>query len=107
MEGTLASASGDDGFFSDIEAGIGSGISRIGSEILPIWAERQLVGQQKDQLSQPTFNAAAAPPRNNDALRTVTGPAVTGSTGGIPNVFFWIGGALGLVLIGAFFLRGR
>lgn len=104
----LASLSGgNDGFFSSISEGISEGISKIGSDVLPVWAANQLKVQSNDQLAAPTFNPGAAPPRNNDALRTTTGVAVTGSSGGVPNAVWFVAGAVGLVMLGAVFLRGR
>lgn len=48
----MGSASGSmDGFFSQIGEGIAQGISRIGSDVLPIWAAQQLGLQKKDQLA--------------------------------------------------------
>lgn len=71
--GTTAGTGGGDGLFGSIKTafeGIGQGVSFIGREILPVFAARELLQQQDDQLKQPTFvfNPGANPSTqfNND-----------------------------------------
>lgn len=42
-------------FFGSVTAGIGEGISKIGSEILPNWAQGELDQQKADQLQKETY----------------------------------------------------
>ena len=52
-----------DGFFGSIGAAWETGLSKIGSEILPNWVQSQVNRQSEDQLNKSTFDAAAALPR--------------------------------------------
>ena len=52
-----------DGFFGTIGAAWETGLSKIGSEILPNWVQSQANRQSGDQLSRSTFDATAALPR--------------------------------------------
>lgn len=108
---TTSDAGGGDGFFSSIASSVGEGISRIGSDILPVWAANQLGVQQNDQLSQNTFTPDPNQPRNADAIRSTAGtvasanqaPATVSSVLN-PTVLIVIGT---FIVVGALLLRGR
>lgn len=52
-----------EGFFGNIGAAFETGLSKVGSEILPNWVQGQVSRQSGDQLNKTTFNAASALPR--------------------------------------------
>ena len=52
-----------EGFFGNIGAAFESGISKVGSDILPNWVQSQVLRQSKDQLGDSTFNQQFAPDR--------------------------------------------
>ncbi len=52
-----------DGFFGSIGAAWETGLSKVGSEILPNWVQSQVNRQSGDQLAKSTFDASAALPR--------------------------------------------
>lgn len=52
-----------EGFFGTIGSAWETGVSKIGSEILPNWVQSQVSRQSGDQLSKSTFDASAALPR--------------------------------------------
>lgn len=73
---TTTATGGSNGFFSDLK----SGISNTLNEFLPVWASLELQQQYRNQLAQPTYDANAAPPRNNDGMTSTTqvrNPATT------------------------------
>jgi len=98
-----------EGFFGNIGAAWETGLSKIGSEILPNWVQSQVNRQAKDQLADNTYNSTTAPLR-------VAGQAI-GDTAVAPQTGFQkvvadlkigsIGGGsillMGLVLIGIIF----
>jgi len=111
---SLSSILGDsrapsDGFFGTIGAAWETGLSKIGSEILPNWVQSQVNRQAKDQLVDNTYNSTTAPPRvEGQAIQTTGSPPPTG----IQKVFAdmkigSIGGGsillMGLVLVGIIF----
>lgn len=49
-----------DGFFGNVSAAWETGLSKIGSEILPNWVQSQVNRQSVDQLKSSTFDATAA-----------------------------------------------
>ena len=55
-----------EGFFGNIGAAWETGLSKIGSDILPNWVQSQVSRQSGDQLNKTTFNAASALPRQDD-----------------------------------------
>ena len=95
-----------EGFFGNISSAFGTGLAKIGSEILPNWVQSQATRQSKDQLADNTYNSTTAPLR-------VEGQAVQ-NTGTLPqtgiqkafadlNIGSIGGGSLllmGLVLVG-------
>lgn len=110
---TGSSNQGSDGFFSTIGGAFKEGISRIGADILPVWAAEQLRRSSRDR-AQPTFNAEEAPPRNDDGIGTTSGPATTGTVlGGLggrdlamsPAMLLAIVAAVGVVAWVAFTAR--
>ena len=64
--------SGGNGFWSNVSSGLGEGLGKIGGQILPIWAAKELKIQSSDQLNQSTFDQNALPPgaRLDDQRRT-------------------------------------
>jgi len=52
-----------EGFFGNIGAAFETGLSKVGSEILPNWVQGQVSRQSGDQLNKSTFNLASAPIR--------------------------------------------
>jgi len=60
--GAAETPSGSD-FFGTIATGFETGLSRIGSDVLPNWAAHQLGLQTEDQLKDPLFQEEYAPPR--------------------------------------------
>ena len=54
-----------EGFFGTIGSAWETGISKVGSEILPNWVQSQVFRQSGDQLDKSTFNAAYALPRQD------------------------------------------
>ena len=95
-----------EGFFGNISAAFETGLSKIGSEILPNWVQSQATRQSRNQLADNTYNSTTAPPR-------VAGQAI-GDSAVMPQTGFQkavadlkigsIGGGsillMGLVLIG-------
>lgn len=62
MSATQASpSSAIDGFFSTLGQGLGIGLSRIGSDVLPRFVDHELNSQQYPQLFNPLFDPRAAP----------------------------------------------
>jgi len=70
--------SGGNGFWSNVSSGLGEGIGKIGGQLLPIWAAKELEIQSVDQLNDTTFNNDFLPPsaRLDDQRRT-TGDSPT------------------------------
>ena len=87
---TGSSNQGSDGFFSKIGDAFSEGLQRIGADILPVWAAEEL-RRRTEPRDRPTFDADPAPPRNDDGMRTTSGPAVTGT---VANAFGFGTGAL-------------
>lgn len=52
-----------DSFFGTVASGIGEGLSKIGGEIMPNWAQKELINQKKDQLKDATYQADKAAAR--------------------------------------------
>lgn len=52
-----------DGFFGSIGSAFETGISKIGTDILPNWVQSQANRQSGDQLDRSTFNSTAAQDR--------------------------------------------
>ena len=52
-----------EGFFGNISAAFQTGISKIGSDILPNWVQSQVSRQANDQMSDNTFDSTTAPLR--------------------------------------------
>lgn len=52
-----------EGFFGNIGAAFETGISKIGSDILPNWVQSQASRQAGDQLNRSTFDSTSAPDR--------------------------------------------
>lgn len=44
-------------FFGNVSAGLGEGLAKIGSEIVPNWAKTELEKQSQDQLKKETYSA--------------------------------------------------
>lgn len=57
---------GDGGFWSKISDTFGEGIGKIGSDVLPRWANNQINGQKKNKLNQDTINRNLLPPSLSD-----------------------------------------
>lgn len=102
---TAKQAGGSNPFFSLLNTAVGS-VADTANEVLPRWVQSQFNLQQTDQLQQPTFNAANAPPTIQN------GQGSTQSAGVQPALFdFQFGGTkfdattivlAGVVVIGAF-----
>lgn len=78
---TAGGSGGDNGFFSFLNPVFKSfqqGLQFAGSQIMPRYFANELLGQQFDQLRQPTFYAPAAPPRINDGGSFTQSPKKTG-----------------------------
>ena len=97
---TEATTTGDNSFISRIQSGFSSGVAKIGSDVLPNWAAKQISGESSDQLAQPTFDSSApgAPSRLDNLFGAANG-------GGGKTVL--IGGAVALFAIGGLFLALR
>lgn len=54
--GTIAKTGGASGFFSSLVDSVGTGLNKVGSDVLPIWAANQLGVQSRNQLNQDTIN---------------------------------------------------
>ena len=54
---------GIDGFFGQVLSGLGEGLERIGSDVLPNWTAQQLAGQSIDTMKDSTFEADPAQKR--------------------------------------------
>ena len=67
-----AQSGGSDGFFSDITDSFKSGIKTIGSEVLPIWAKSQLIGQTESQLNRDTVDQSRQAPSLNEGVTQQT-----------------------------------
>ena len=102
-----------EGFFGTIGAAFESGISKIGSDILPNWVQSQTTRQSGDQLQKNLFDQNAAEPRmaGQDMIQDARPPGgirnaldsvfnfQTGDVGNMP--FFILAGA---ILIGLVFV---
>lgn len=64
-----AQSGGSNGFFSVIGDAFGKGVAKIGTDVLPRWAETKLGIQQKNQLNQDTINNRLLDPTLNDIKR--------------------------------------
>jgi len=66
-DATASKGGAKNSFFGDLlgaaKEGISSGLTEGFSTALPRWANKSFEDQSKDQLSNPTFNAASSPPR--------------------------------------------
>lgn len=104
---TTTATGGSNGFFSDLK----SGISNTLNEFLPVWANLELQQQYRNQLAQPTYDANAAPPRNNDGMTSTTqvrNPATESTERMVKtpmNPALLVGG--GLLLLGVVYLIVR
>lgn len=52
-----------DGFFGTVGAAWETGLSKIGSDILPNWVQSQVNRQSSDQLAKATYDAETSAPR--------------------------------------------
>lgn len=66
-------------FFGKVTSGIGEGISRLGSEVMPVWVASELELQTKDQLARVMFD-----PEGRPAPIRIEGPATIGYAGTSP-----------------------
>jgi hypothetical protein len=57
-------------FWGNVVHGFESGLSRIGSEILPNWVGKELEVQKQDQLKDPLFAGMFAPYRIDGPIET-------------------------------------
>ncbi len=95
-----------EGFFGTIGAAWETGISKVGSEILPNWVQSQVSRQSGDQLDKNTFDRAYALPRQDGAIQDADTQPKTGfqkalfdiQAGDIGNMPFLI--LAGAVIIG-------
>jgi len=67
-----------EGFFGTIGSAWESGVSKIGSDILPNWVQSQANRQSGDQLAKATFDAGSAPSRQDSIIETAEGAPATG-----------------------------
>lgn len=67
---------GSDGFWSVVSRGLSEGISRVGSDLVPRWAEQQVFRQSTDQLNNTTANNAGAG-RIDDGLQSTSQTAAS------------------------------
>ena len=67
-----------EGFFGTIGSAWETGISKVGSEILPNWVQSQAARQSGDQLAKATFDAGSAPLRQDSSIETAESTPATG-----------------------------
>lgn len=99
-----------EGFFGTIGAAWETGLSKIGSEILPNWVQSQAARQSGDQLAKATFDAGTALPRIDSAVENFDSAPGTGfqkiwfdvKTGNIGNLPVII--VMGIALVGIVFV---
>lgn len=99
---------GSDGFWSVIGKGVSSGLSRVGSELLPIWAANSIQKQSKNQTADPTYNSDAP-----DAVRRLPDGMESSSATGLfgggsemqKNFLFIVLPTVLLILAAIFFSR--
>jgi len=60
---TSATSGGTDGWFSEILSGISAGVSKVASEVLPVWAANELNVQSTDQIYRNMYDWDYSPPR--------------------------------------------
>lgn len=97
-----------EGFFGNIASAFETGISKIGSEILPNWVASQASRQSGDQLLDTTYQQDPNTPRmeGQQAVQTVDGEPLTGFQKVVADLkigSIGTGGLLimGLILVGA------
>lgn len=66
------------GFWGSISESVSQGAQTLFTQVVPVWAAKELRVQQNDQLSDPLFNQNTAPPRINDGLITTGGSVQSG-----------------------------
>jgi hypothetical protein len=64
---------GGSGFFSQVASGLGQGLGRLASDVLPRWTAQQLEVQSTDQLNRSTFNRRESPRRMGGFAQTTGG----------------------------------
>lgn len=67
---TQGTSGAGSGFFSTVSAGLAEGLSRVSSELIPIWAADQLGVQSSDQLNDTTFDPTVAQPRAGETTQS-------------------------------------
>ena len=53
-------------FFSNLVEGISTGLGKVASDVLPVWAAHQLDVSREDMIASPTYNPTYSQPRLND-----------------------------------------
>lgn len=91
----------ENGFFGNVT----STLSRTFDQFLPVWASSQLEKQSKDQLNQTTFNPVAAPPRNNDGMKSTTQTVVATATKNPMQTVMLVGGIAAVVIVAALLIK--
>lgn len=67
-----------DGFFGSIIGGVQSGLSRVGSDVLPVWVADKLKLDAASAKPQTTFNPLRSLPRIDDGMLTTSTPRPVG-----------------------------
>jgi len=86
ISGSTRSASD---FFATVIGGLETGLTKIGSEVLPNWAAQQLLDQEEDNLYDPTNYATNMTVAQFQALQEQMGTSTTeGPSNAVENVLW-------------------
>lgn len=92
-------------FFGQVLTGIGTGLERIASEIMPIWTAKELGLQEKDQLKRELFDPEGVPaPVRVEGAVEYPETAPRKAFGDLTIGTFSVPGGTILILAGAFLL---
>jgi len=92
-------------FFGQVLTGIGTGIERIASELMPIWTAKQLGLQSEDQLKRELYDPEGTPaPVRVDGAVQYPDAAPRKTFGDLTIGTFSVPGGTILILAGAFLL---
>lgn len=101
-------SSGWSSFFGNVASGFGEGLQKIGSEILPNWAKRQVTEAKEEPIKQPTFDQQVAPARvETGAVQSPVAKIIRPmqetlfTVGGVKVTPLYIAFGFGALLIGA------
>lgn len=96
---TAQASGGDNSFFANISEGLTSGVSKIGSTVLPNWVSKQVTGQTIDKLENVTYDQNKAPPRLDPNLSTTAQAGELVKRSPIPVMLLIGAGIIGTIIL--------